>query len=464
MSNGMKLFGTDGIRDIVGGEKMNVEIATMFGKAMALFCRKRNLPARIVVGRDTRESGPMLEEAVAAGIISAGATALLAGVIPTPGVSFLTREEKAGAGIIVSASHNPFEYNGLKPFKSDGTKFSDEEEAEIEEYISEKKSSGEVGEKVPGEKTVLAEAKEKYINFILGKFSEISKAKLFPFPTFRREIPQSLALVLDCANGATFEVAPAVFEKVAKEIKLLYISHNGRNINDHCGSQHTYNLSEAVLDRKADLGLAFDGDGDRVIAVDEKGRELTGDQMIYIIAKFLKEKGKLKKDLVVTTIMSNLGFVSALKKLGIEHVATAVGDRPVFFGMRHNGAILGGEESGHIIYTDFHSTGDGIVGGVMLLAAMDHFQKPLSELTGEITLFPKILVNVEVKSKPDLETIPEISKIIKEVESELGEDGRVLVRYSGTENLCRVMVEGRDEGDIKKYADRIAEVIKEHLS
>lgn len=461
----MKLFGTDGIRDIVGGKKMNVEIATKFGKAIALFCRKRNLPASIVIGRDTRESGPMLEEAVAAGIVSAGAEALLAGVIPTPGVSFLVREEKAGAGIVVSASHNPYEHNGLKPFKSDGTKLSDEEEKEIEEYISgDALSEKGTQENISGIKTFLEDAKEKYVDFLLGKFQEFSKAKLFPSPTIRREIPQSLALVLDCANGATHEVAPAVFGKIAKDVKILYTKPDGRNINVQCGSQYPANLCETVIEEKADLGLAFDGDGDRVIAADEKGKTLTGDQLIYIIAKFLKEKGRLKKDLAVTTVMSNLGFVSALRKLGIGHFATSVGDRPVFFEMRKRGAVLGGEESGHIIYADFHSAGDGIAGGLMLLMAMDHFQKPLSELAAEVILFPKLLVNVEVKNKPPLETIPEILEAIKEVESELSEEGRVLVRYSGTENLCRVMVEGRNEGEIRKYADRIAEVIKDKLA
>ncbi|TSA44380.1 phosphoglucosamine mutase, partial [bacterium] len=263
MYKGMKLFGTDGIRDIAGGEKMNVEIATMFGKAMALFCRKRNLPALIVVGRDTRESGPSFEEAVATGIISAGATALLAGVIPTPGVSFLVGEEKAGAGIVVSASHNPYEHNGLKPFKNDGTKFSDEEENEIEEYISGEAPSEKNGsDYIPGKKVILPDAKEKYINFILGKFSETSKAKLFP-PALREErgssrsnLMSDLKIVLDCANGATFEVAPAVFGKIAKEVNLLYISPNGRNINDLCGSPHTENLKKEVIAKGADLGLA----------------------------------------------------------------------------------------------------------------------------------------------------------------------------------------------------------------
>jgi phosphoglucosamine mutase len=397
-------------------------------------------------------------------------------VIPTPGVSFLVRGEKAGlpaeasakagAGIVISASHNPFQDNGFKPFKSDGTKLSEEEEREIEGYILDETFSRE-NYNISGKKKVVPDAGEKYVDFNLDKFQALFyKSSTFPSPdiTSRDSSKSNFKIVLDCANGATFEVAPAVFEKVAKEINLLYTRPDGRNINYKCGSQHLENLREKVLAEKASLGLAFDGDGDRVIAVDEKGNALTGDQMIYIIAKMLKARGKLKNNLVVTTVMSNLGFVSALKELGISHVATGVGDRQVFFEMKKRCAVLGGEESGHIIYTDFHLTGDGIVGGLMLLAAMDFFGKTLSELAAEISLFPKLLVNVEVKSKPELGGVPEIQSIIKEVEKKLGSEGRVLVRYSGTENLCRVMVEGRDGREINEYANKIADVIKSSLS
>ena len=450
----MKLFGTDGIRDVVGGEKMNPDIAMKFGKAMVSFCRKRKILPDIVIARDTRESGPELEEAVVSGIIFAGGKAILAGIIPTPGLAYLAREKKAGAGIMISASHNPYQHNGLKPFKSDGTKFSDEEEAEIEKYILEKKSDGKAEEDhILGKKIILSDSnsKEEYINFLSEKFFSHFKVS-------------DLKIVLDCANGATYEVAPAVFGKVVKDLFLLYTSPDGRNINDNCGSQYVENLKKEMVKRKADLGLAFDGDGDRVIAVDEKGNALTGDQIIYIIAKMLKEKGELKNDLVVATVMSNLGFVKDLEKMGIVHVATAVGDRQVFFEMKKRGAILGGEECGHIIFSDFHPTGDGMVGGMMLIAAMDYFGKPLSELAGEVTLFPKLLVNVEVGSKPELKTIPEIQDIIKEVENKLGGEGRVFVRYSGTENLCRVMVEGRDKKEIAKYAHQIADAISSNLS
>jgi len=479
----MKLFGTDGIRDAVGGEKMNPEIAAALGRAVVAFCRKRNLPKKIVIGRDTRESGPMFEEAVASGIAAAGGEAAMAGVLPTPAVAWLAREQKAGAGIVISASHNPFQDNGFKPFKNDGTKLSEGEEKEIEEYILDKISSN-GNESVSGKRTIIADAKEKYMNFILENYYSLSQqnsnqnffSKVRPFPPDRQAvgIPQGQTLknfpksnfeiVLDCANGATCQVAPSIFEKVVKKSESIHASPDGKNINENCGSQYPESLRKEVIAKKADLGLAFDGDGDRVIAVDEKGNVLTGDQTMYVIAKFLKEKGKLKNDLVVTTVMSNLGFVSALKKLGIGHAATAVGDRQVFFEMQKKGAVLGGEESGHIIFSDFYPTGDGITGGLLLVAALDHFKKPLSELAGEITLFPKLLANVEVKSKPELDTIPEISNIIRETENKLGSEGRVLVRYSGTENLCRVMVEGKDAEEIAIFANNIAETIKKHLS
>ena len=445
----MKLFGTDGIRGPVGGDKMNPEIAAAFGKAMVSFCRKRNFPEKIIITRDTRESGPVLEDAVVAGVISAGADAVVAGVMPTPALAYLTRGENFGAGIVISASHNPYQHNGLKPFKNDGTKFTDEEEAGIEKYILEG-APPEEKNPVPGEKKFLPEAKEKYVNFILDKFQAIGGRS-------------GLKIVLDCANGATFEVAPAVFGKIATDPVLLCVSPDGKNINDNCGSQHVENLQKVVLEKRADVGLAFDGDGDRVIAIDEKGKALTGDHMVYVIAKMLKEKGDLKNDLAVTTVMSNLGFVSSLKQLGIRHLATGVGDRKVFFEMEEEGAVLGGEEAGHIIYSDFHPAGDGLVGGLMLVAAMDYFKKPLSDLAGEVTLYPKLLVNVPVKSKPELGAIPEIQGIIKEVEGKLGGEGRVLVRYSGTENLCRVMVEGRNGDEVKEYADKIAGVIEKCL-
>lgn len=448
----MGLFGTDGIRDLVNGEKMNPGLAVRMGMAIVAFCQKRNLPLKIVIGRDTRGSGPMLEDAVAAGAVAMGAEVVSAGVVPTPGLAYLVKEQGAGAGLVISASHNHFGYNGLKPFKNDGTKLDSSEEAELEKYILESDFPKNIGQDfIAGRKIDLADAGTRYVDFILQNLPEYFGNR-------------DLKLVIDCANGATHKVAPDIFKHIFKDVDVLFADPDGKNINAGCGSQYVGGLRERVLEKRADLGLAFDGDGDRVIAIDEMGGTLSGDQIIYIIANMLKDKGVLKNDLVVTTVMSNLGFVRDLKDNGISHKATDVGDRPVFFEMNRSGAVLGGEESGHIIYSDYHPAGDGIIGGLMLIAAMNHFKRPLSELAREITLFPKLLVNVEVSSKPEISSVPEIFSAIKMVEEKLGDLGRVLVRYSGTENLCRVMIEGADEAGIAEDADRIAKIIREKLS
>ncbi len=445
----MKLFGTDGIRALVNEEIMSPEMGVKMGIALVLYCQKRNAPLKIVIGRDTRESGVMLEEAIICGIISMGGTAVLAGIIPTPGVAYLVGEEKAGAGIVISASHNSFEYNGLKPFNADGTKLTNEQESELQKYILEE-STKKIGEDfVLGQKTILTEAKEKYANFLLSKVSNLELG--------------NLKIVLDCANGATYEIAPVVFDKKAEVSEVLFAAPNGKNINSNCGSQHIETLRKKVIEKKADLGLAFDGDGDRLIVVDEKGNALNGDRIIYLIAKMMQEKGELRSNAVVTTVMSNIGFISSLKKQGIGHFAVGVGDRQVSQEMKKREIVLGGEESGHIIMSNFQPTGDGMASGLMLISAINYFKKNLSELVREIVLFPKILVNVVVKSKPELKSISEIMEIIKKIENILGENGRVLVRYSGTENLCRVMIEGRDKEEIKNYADQIVKVINKHL-
>ena len=314
-----------GFEGLVNEENMSPELALKMGKALVFFCDKRNLPNKILIARDTRESGQMLEDAMAAGTISMGSDAVLAGVIPTPGLAWLVQEEQAGAGIMISASHNDYEYNGLKPFKNDGTKFTDVEELEMEKYIRDEKFERKVGKDfAPGKKIILKDAKEKYVNFFLENLPKETEKG-------------SIKLILDCANGAECDIAPAVFGKIAKEISCIFAEPDGKNINEDCGSQHIENLKKEVVRKRADLGLAFDGDGDRLIAIDEKGNALTGDQIIYVIAKMLKEKGKLDNDLVVTTVMSNLGFVVSLKKLGIRHFATAVGDRQVFFEMKKTG-------------------------------------------------------------------------------------------------------------------------------
>lgn len=446
----MKLFGTDGIRALINTETMGPEMGVKMGVALVLYCQKKEAPLKIIIGRDTRESGPMLEDAIISGIISMGGTAVSAGVIPTPGLAYLIGAEKAGAGIMISASHNSFEYNGLKPFNSDGTKLTNEEEEELQKYILEGGAKKIGADFVLGQKIILAEAKEKYADFLLSKFSALEAG--------------DLKIVLDCANGATAEVAPKVFAQKVSVAATLFFSPDGKNINANCGSQHVETLQKKVLEMKADVGLAFDGDGDRLIAVSQNGQVLSGDQIIYLIAKMMHEKNELKNNAVVTTVMSNLGFVSSLRKLGISHFATGVGDRSVFFEMQKQAIVLGGEESGHIILSNFQPTGDGIAAGLQLISALKYFGKSLSELISEVTLFPKLLINVMVQKKPELETVPEIMQAIKSVEDKLGTEGRVLVRYSGTENLCRVMVEGRNEKEITVYADEIAKVVAEKLN
>ena len=450
LNKNMKLFGTDGIRALVNEEIMSPEMGVKIGQALVLYCQKNNVPAKIVLGRDTRESGSMLEGAVVSGIISMGGEALLAGIIPTPGLAFLVSDQNAGAGLMISASHNSFEHNGFKPFNSDGTKLSDEQEAELQKYILEEKTKKVGSEFIIGKKNILIGAKEKYVDFLLKKKSNQED-----------NIPK---IILDCANGATYEVAPLVFKNLAKDLEIIFNMPDGKNINASCGSQYTEELRKKVLDKKADLGMAFDGDGDRIIIVDETGQVLTGDQIIYIIAKMLHDKGELKNNAVVTTVMSNKGFVKNLKELGINHFATGVGDRQVFFEMIKQESVLGGEESGHIIMPFFQPTGDGIASGMMLVSAINYFGKKLSELAREVKLFPKILVNVSVKNKPELSNVPEVTEVIEKVEKELGDNGRVLVRYSGTENLCRVMVEGDNQEKITNYANEIAQIISNNLN
>lgn len=443
-----KLFGTDGIRGLVNDSNINSEMAFKLGRALIKYCQFLNLPARIIIGRDTRESGPLLESALVQGIKSLGGEVVSAGVIPTPGLAFLAKNEGVGFGVVISASHNPFEYNGFKIFKNDGTKLTDQEEKDLEELILAEEASAPKSSENDGEDENL---KEKYLSFLLKALPE----------DFRL---QDKNIVLDCAHGATSGVAPKIFEKLGARCRCLFAEPDGRNINDNCGSQYTKSLEEAVREEGALLGLAFDGDGDRLIAVAEDGRVLTGDQLLYILAKFFKEKDYLKNPLLVSTVMSNIGFIKALKSLGIGHVATDVGDRAVFFAMKEYEAVLGGEESGHLVFSDHHTTGDGILSALMLLQALDHFKKPLSELASELDLAPKILLNVKVANKPELAAVPAIMEVIRAVEDQLGDEGRVLVRYSGTEPLCRVMVEGRTEDETSQLARKIAEAVEVNLN
>ena len=455
-----KLFGTDGIRGVANRYPITPEMALKLGRAAVSVFRNQDKNeknrCRIVIGKDTRLSGDMLEFAIAAGICAMGGDVYLAGVIPTPGVAFLTSSINADAGIVISASHNPYYDNGIKFFNEKGFKLSDDTEAAIEDEIK-KAVLDDTGNAFKQEKEIQP-GRVHIIENPIVKYSDFLKKTIKGTNPF-----QGIKLVIDCSNGAASQVAPEVFTGLGADLETIFADPDGKNINDNCGSQHTGTLCKAVVEKKADMGLAFDGDGDRLIAVDEKGKELTGDQILAICAKDMKQRGLLKNDLLVSTVMSNLGLGIALKKMGIKHIASMVGDRYVMEDMIAGGAVIGGEDSGHMIFLDHHTTGDGILSALRLIEAMLNTSKPLSELASVMDVFPQVLLGVEVKEKPDIGTIPEIVDIIKSVESSLGEQGRVLVRYSGTQSLCRVMVEGPTVEDTERHCRKIVEVVRTML-
>ena len=447
-----KLFGTDGIRGVANQYPMTPEMALKIGKATAAFFKKDESRSKIVIGKDTRISGDMLEYALVSGICSMGVDAYRTGIMPTPGVSVLTSLTGADAGIVISASHNPFYDNGIKIFNSDGYKLADKTEAEIEDLILGNKPGAPTKPvQEIGRTFKINNAENRYATFLIDAI----QAK----DTFK-----GIKIILDCSNGATYRVAPAVFKKIGAEVETLFADPDGKNINENCGSQHPEVLMKAVVNRKAHIGLAFDGDGDRLTAVDEKGKLVSGDQLLAVCAKHLKQRGLLKNNLVVSTVMSNLGLGLALKDMGITHKMTDVGDRYVMEAMVASGAVLGGEDSGHMIFLDQHTTGDGILAALRLIEVMHAESKPLSELCKIMAVFPQTLKNVEVGQKPDLETVPEIQDAIKSVEKKLGKQGRVLVRYSGTQPICRIMVEGPTIEETDRYCRQLAELIKNKLN
>ena len=435
-----RMFGTDGIRGVANEPPMTAETALDIGRAAAHVCAKRDGRRRIVIGKDTRVSGYMLETAITAGICSMGADVLLVGPMPTPGIAFITRSMRADAGIVISASHNPYQDNGIKIFSRDGYKLPDAEEDRIERLIT----SGEIRNIRPSAEEI---GKVRRINDADGRYIVFCK------DTFPEDLSiEGMKIVLDCANGATYRIAPTIFEELGARVTALHCEPNGININDRCGSQHTEDLSAAVREKGAEIGLAFDGDGDRLIAVDENGQEITGDHILAVCGKMFKDRGLLKNNLVISTVMSNFGFLIALRELEIDHAAAKVGDRYVLEMMQEKGAVLGGEASGHIIFLNHHTTGDGLISALQLIAAMKLYGKPLSELSRLVAMSPQKTINVDVKSKPPLEDLPVLQEAVRTAEAELGDRGRVLVRYSGTQAMCRVMVEGPSE----EMTDRLA--------
>ena len=446
-----RLFGTDGIRGVANIEPMTAETALQVGRAVAFLFKRKGHRTRIVIGKDTRISGYMLEEAMVSGVCSMGADAYLLGPLPTPGIAKMTQSQRADAGIVISASHNPFQDNGIKIFAGNGFKLPDDKEDEIEDLVKNQHFKNHLpAPHDMGKAYRIEDAEGRYIVFLKS--------------TFPKELSmEGLKIVIDCAHGATYKVAPHVFWELGAEVHSIHISPDGMNINHNCGAMHTEALAEAVLKEKAAIGLAFDGDGDRLIAIDEQGKQVSGDTIIALCAGALQKEGKLKNSTVVTTVMSNSGLSMLFKEMGIRHLRADVGDRYVLEKMLAAGAVIGGEDSGHIIFLEHHTTGDGIISGLQLVATLLKEEKPLSELAARVPVNPQLLINIEVKSKPDIQTVPEVQQAIEQAERELGDTGRVFVRYSGTQQLCRVMVEAPTREMTEGYGNKIADLVQKHL-
>ncbi len=447
-----RLFGTDGVRGEANTYPITAEMALEIGRATAYVCkRQKGVRHRIVIGKDTRISGYMLENALTAGITSMGVDVLMVGPIPTPGIAFITKSMRADAGMVISASHNPYQDNGIKIFSRDGYKLPDTDEDEIEELII----SGRIKDVRP---TAGEIGKAKRIDDAGGRYIVFCKQ------TFPDEMSiEGMKIVLDCANGATYKVAPTIFRELGADVTPLHCEPNGLNINKDCGSQYTTDLIAEVRKTGAEIGLAFDGDGDRLIAVDELGEELTGDHILAICGKMYQEREKLSNNLVISTVMSNFGFLTALRELGIGHEAAKVGDRYVLEMMKEKNAVIGGEPSGHLIFLDHHTTGDGIISALQLLAAMRYFNQPLSKLAKLMSFAPQKIINVDVAKKPPLEEVPELVRAIQAAEEELQDKGRILIRYSGTQSMCRVMVEGPTQEMTDRLTETLADIVKANL-
>lgn len=441
-----KYFGTDGVRGVANTE-LTPEFAFKLGRVGGYVLTKdaKERP-KVLIGRDTRISGEMLEGALVAGLLSIGAEVMRLGVISTPGVAYLTRVMNAQAGVMISASHNPVQDNGIKFFGPDGFKLTDAQEDEIEALLDAvqdtlpRPTGGDIGSV-----SDYFEGGQKYISYLKQTVDE-------EFDTIH--------VALDCAHGATSQLATHLFADLEADISTMGATPNGLNINEGVGSTHPEKLAEFVLERGADIGLAFDGDGDRLIAVDEKGQIVDGDQIMFIIGKYLNSKGRLKKNTIVSTVMSNMGFYKAVEENSMTSVQTAVGDRYVVEEMRANDYNVGGEQSGHIVFLDYNTTGDGLLTGIQLVNIMKATGKKLSELASEMTIFPQQLVNVRVTDKHAVTQNEKVAAVIAQVEAEMAGNGRVLVRPSGTEPLVRVMVEAATIEDCAIYVNRIAEAVK----
>lgn len=446
-----RLFGTDGVRGVANSE-LTPELAFNLGKAGAYVLSKNAERPVFLIGKDTRISGDMLEDALSAGILAMGGNVIKVGVLPTPAIAYLVRHYKADAGIVISASHNPFEYNGIKFFNGDGFKLDDDLEDEIEDIIL---RNIDVNSHITGD--------------LLGRCLEADDDAQWLYADFlERTIDvrlDGMKIAIDCANGASYKVAERVFTDLGADVTVIGNVPNGTNINDRCGSTHPEQLQKLVKEIGADIGLAFDGDADRLIAVDEKGNVIDGDRVIYICTKMLKECGELKENKVTVTVMSNLGFHKACKELGVDIDVTQVGDRYVLEQMLKSGGVIGGEQSGHIIFLNHTTTGDGILSALQLLKAVKLMGKTPSQLAEMMPIYPQVLKNAAVRNenKKKYMNNPEIAAEIKRMEELMAGDGRVLIRPSGTEPLVRVMLEGTDIGQITTLAQNLAALITKHM-
>ncbi|MCJ7582883.1 MAG: phosphoglucosamine mutase [Candidatus Aminicenantes bacterium] len=442
-----RLFGTDGMRSVAGQFPLDYSSVFKLGKGLVALLKDQGLAPKILIGRDSRESGGWLNDALFQGIKEASGEAVSLGVIPTPAVSHLTNKHVFSAGIVISASHNPFQDNGIKIFSSQGTKISEDWESTLEIAIRSSKNSStqEVSEATPDKKLI-----KEYKDFLLSQFADIRMQKQYK-------------IVIDCANGASSFYAPEIFSDLGFKVIPINASPNGKNINFNCGSLHPEVLAETVKDFGADIGVAYDGDADRNLCVDEKGTILNGDHTLYVCAKYLKESGRLRSDTVVATTMSNIGLETALQKMDLNLVRTQVGDKYVLDRMMELKANLGGERSGHTIFLDDCPSGDGILTSLKMCEVMVTKNTPLSQLISDYKESPQILLNVKVVKKEDFNHFPEILATMGRIEDNLGQEGRIDLRFSGTEPLARIMIEGKDEHQIQTEAKNMAEVILKYL-
>ncbi len=443
-----RLFGTDGIRGTANIYPMTSEISMQIGRAIAFLVKDKKHGHRIVIGKDTRISGYMIENALASGICSMGVDVLLVGPLPTPGIAFITSSMRADAGVVISASHNPFQDNGIKIFSRDGFKLPDEMEADVEDLIFSQKMAAlrPVAEEI-GKATRIEDAKGRYIVYLKNTFPQ-------------KYTLDNFHIVLDCAHGATYGVAPHVFEELGAKVTAIGVKPDGKNINHQCGALHPEVIAAKVKEVGADIGIALDGDGDRLIVVDEKGALVDGDHIMAICAADLMGRKKLRKKTLVATVMSNLGLEAAMARMGGHLVRAKVGDRYVVEEMRAGKYNFGGEQSGHLIFLDHATTGDGTLAALQLLSIMIKHDQPVSKLAEIMESFPQVLKNVRTSRRLDLEALPEFQKACRQMEKKLGAEGRILVRLSGTEPLVRVMLEGKNHDQIDQMADELCALLR----